>query len=167
MNEVHSYCRLTHLKGGTWIVTTELTAAEMAGVLKVKDPDKRHSIIEAARALFTNRGYETTTMAEVAREAGVAVGTVYLYFKSKNELLYAVKGDWEAEFLQFLAQPELQAIPHHLRARPMIEACFNICSRHTDMVQLMGLQAEMIGEWVQHDGGSIQGVLKSFFYEAV
>src|SRR5438477_1485849 len=103
-------------------MATEL--AEKRPAIISKKPDKRQAIIEAARVLFTTEGYEATTIADVAGKAGVAVGTVYLYFKNKTELLVAVKGDWDREFLQFMAQPELQVIPHHRRARPLIEACF-------------------------------------------
>src|SRR2546423_1327806 len=85
-----------------------------------KKVDKRQAIGDAARSLFTTVGYEATTIADVARKAGVAVGTVYLYFKNKTELLYAVKGDWEMEYLKVMARPDLQAIPHHKRARPLV-----------------------------------------------
>src|SRR5204863_6962653 len=104
-----------------------------------KKLDKRQAIVDAARSLFTTAGYEATTIADVARKAGVAVGTVYLYFKNKTELLYALKGDWETEYLELMARPELQAIPHHKRARSLIEASFAMCAQQTDMVQLMGL----------------------------
>src|SRR5438094_8059206 len=111
-------------------MTARTATRENPSRARSDESDKRQAIVEAARALFTTKGYETTTIAEVARQAGVAVGTVYLYFKNKNDLLYAVKGDWEDDFLQFLAQPELQAVPHHLRARPLMEACFKLCDQH-------------------------------------
>jgi TetR/AcrR family fatty acid metabolism transcriptional regulator len=134
---------------------------------KGDDPAKRDALIEAARVLFTTKGYESTTMAEVARHAGVAVGTVYLYFKNKSDLLYAVKGDWDDEFLRFMAQPEIQAIPHHLRARPFIEAAFALCEQHTDMVQLLGMQPEQIGELYDHDGSRVEEALQVMFEEGI
>jgi AcrR family transcriptional regulator len=51
--------------------------------------DKRQRILEAARKRFRYFGVRKTTMQEVARDAGVAVGTLYLYFKDKDELLLA------------------------------------------------------------------------------
>jgi AcrR family transcriptional regulator len=129
------------------------------------EADKRHAIIEAARSLFTTVGYESTTIARVAGEAGVAVGTVYLYFKNKNDLLLAVKADWEAQVMAALIRPELSSIPFHLRVRPIIEAAFDICARHTEMVQLMGMQAEMIGEHRPQPSPPIYGVMKAFFDE--
>ena len=135
--------------------------------MRADDGDKRRALVDAARVLFTTKGYETTTMAEVAKNAGVAVGTVYLYFKNKNELLYAVRGDWDDEFLRFLAQPEVQAVPHHLRARPLVKACFTLCNRNTEMIQLMGLQPEMIGEWHGKVEGKVTQAVEAFFEEAV
>lgn len=50
----------------------------------------RRAIVEAARALFLSRGYAGTTIDAVARDAGVAVQTVYAAFGSKHEILKTV-----------------------------------------------------------------------------
>jgi TetR/AcrR family fatty acid metabolism transcriptional regulator len=49
--------------------------------------DKRARILDAAVKVFAERGFFTATVAEIARAAGVADGTIYLYFKSKDDLL--------------------------------------------------------------------------------
>jgi AcrR family transcriptional regulator len=46
----------------------------------------RDAILDAAEKLFARFGYRKTTIDELAREAGIAKGTVYLYFKSKEEI---------------------------------------------------------------------------------
>jgi AcrR family transcriptional regulator len=51
--------------------------------------DKRQRILVAARKRFRYYGVKKTTMQEIARDAGVAVGTLYLYFKDKDDLLVA------------------------------------------------------------------------------
>jgi TetR/AcrR family transcriptional regulator of autoinduction and epiphytic fitness len=51
---------------------------------------RRGEIIDAARTVFARRGFEGGTIDEVAREAGIAKGTVYLYFRSKPEIFKAV-----------------------------------------------------------------------------
>jgi AcrR family transcriptional regulator len=51
--------------------------------------DKRQRILLAARKRFRHYGVRKTTMQEIARDAGVAVGTLYLYFKDKDDLLIA------------------------------------------------------------------------------
>ncbi len=52
--------------------------------------DKREAILKAARKVFTRKGFHGATVDEIAAEAGVAKGTVYLYFKSKAELFVQV-----------------------------------------------------------------------------
>jgi len=49
--------------------------------------DKRARIMEAAVKVFSERGFHSATVAEIAKAAGVADGTIYLYFKSKDDLL--------------------------------------------------------------------------------
>jgi AcrR family transcriptional regulator len=50
----------------------------------------RERILEAALVLFADRGYEATTMRDVAREAGASVGLAYRYFASKEEFALAL-----------------------------------------------------------------------------
>ncbi|HLI84363.1 MAG TPA: TetR/AcrR family transcriptional regulator [Bryobacteraceae bacterium] len=50
---------------------------------------KRFAILDAARTIFSRKGYAETAVDDVAEEAGVAKGTLYLYFKSKEELYLA------------------------------------------------------------------------------
>jgi len=52
--------------------------------------DKRPRLVEAACAVFAEKGYASTRVAEIAERAGVGKGTVYEYFSSKEELLFAV-----------------------------------------------------------------------------
>ena len=51
---------------------------------------KRDAILRAAIDVFAERGYFNAQVADVARAAGVAAGTVYLYFKSKDDLLVSI-----------------------------------------------------------------------------
>lgn len=50
--------------------------------------ERRHQIMEAAVKCFALKGYHRTTMRDVAQEAGLAQGTIYLYFPSKKDLLF-------------------------------------------------------------------------------
>ena len=52
--------------------------------------DKREAILRAAITVFAHNGYFNAKVADIAREAGVADGTVYLYFKSKEEILHSI-----------------------------------------------------------------------------
>src|SRR2546421_8101525 len=52
--------------------------------------DKRQAILRAAIRVFARNGYFNSKVADIARAAGVADGTVYLYFKSKEEILHSI-----------------------------------------------------------------------------
>jgi TetR/AcrR family transcriptional regulator, fatty acid metabolism regulator protein len=52
--------------------------------------DKRETILRAATDVFASRGFFNSQVADVARAAGVAAGTVYLYFRSKDDLLVSI-----------------------------------------------------------------------------
>jgi TetR/AcrR family transcriptional regulator, fatty acid metabolism regulator protein len=52
--------------------------------------DKRASILRAATRVFARNGYFNSKVADIARAADVADGTVYLYFKSKEEILHSI-----------------------------------------------------------------------------
>jgi len=52
--------------------------------------DKRNAILQAAWKLIRHYGYNKTTIEEIAQEAGVGKGTVYLHFRSKTEIMLAL-----------------------------------------------------------------------------
>jgi TetR/AcrR family fatty acid metabolism transcriptional regulator len=52
--------------------------------------DKREAILRAAIKVFAGKGYFNSKVSDVAGEAGIADGTVYLYFKSKEEILHSI-----------------------------------------------------------------------------
>ena len=52
--------------------------------------DKREAILRAATRVFAEGGYFNSKVADIARVAGVADGTVYLYFKSKEDILHSI-----------------------------------------------------------------------------
>ena len=54
------------------------------------DGAKRRQIIEGARAVFLAQGFDAASMSDIARKAGVSKGTLYVYFKSKEELFEAI-----------------------------------------------------------------------------
>ena len=64
------------------------TKASMAA--EARDQDRRKTILRAAVEVFARKGYHGCRIADVAREAGVAYGLVYHYFKNKEELLQLV-----------------------------------------------------------------------------
>jgi len=65
----------------------------MAGVRKSQKEATRQRVLDAARDLFESRGYEETTVREIARHAEVSVGSVFTTFSSKGDILSQVMAD--------------------------------------------------------------------------
>jgi len=61
----------------------------MAGIREQKKEETRKTLVEAAVRLFGEKGFEGTSMDELAREAGVGKGTIYGYFSTKYEIFLA------------------------------------------------------------------------------
>jgi AcrR family transcriptional regulator len=78
---------------------------------------RREQIIEAARRCFSRHGFHATSMQDVIAEAGLSVGAVYRYFKSKDQLRQAVAERTVGELTGALA-----AIAAHQPPLPLTEA---------------------------------------------
>jgi AcrR family transcriptional regulator len=74
-----------------------------------KKTEVREAILEGAFRLFSKHGYAATTLAAIAKSAGVSPGNVYIYFGSKLEILYAIYDPWLRARIAVLEQ-ELAAI---------------------------------------------------------
>jgi TetR/AcrR family fatty acid metabolism transcriptional regulator len=87
--------------------------------------DKRKRILQAAVKVFARRGYFGARVSEIAKRAGVADGTIYLYFRNKEDILVRLFDEVMTEHLE-KARAALRAVPgaparmraiaeHHLR----------------------------------------------------
>jgi AcrR family transcriptional regulator len=76
-------------------------------------PDRRESLMEAALACFVERGFYGTAMPQIAEKAGVASGTIYHYFDSKEALVNALYRWWKG----VVAERVLKAFPQDAPAR--------------------------------------------------
>jgi AcrR family transcriptional regulator len=69
--------------------------------------DKRARLLEAALDLFETRGFDGVAVPEIAAKAGVATGTIYRYFPTKEALVNALYRDWKTLYNEFvLRAPE-------------------------------------------------------------
>src|SRR5450755_3854055 len=60
------------------------------GLLGDDDSSKRRQILDGARKVFLDLGFDGASMGEIARAAGVSKGTLYVYFADKNRLFEAI-----------------------------------------------------------------------------
>ncbi len=94
-------------------------AMKAAGTaVRKKSDETRSRILEAALAVFRERGFERATMREIATEAGVAVGAAYYYFDSKDAIVMAfyVRSQGEMRRAIDLRLDECRTLEERLRA---------------------------------------------------
>lgn len=72
------------------VIRASSSARRLSVVRQSPGGDKRDLILKAATKVFAQNGFFNSQVADVARVAGVAAGTVYLYFKSKDDLLVSI-----------------------------------------------------------------------------
>lgn len=79
----------------------------MSGKPRTKEKEERvKEIIAAAKAVFFEKGYFGSTIDEIAQRAGISKGTVYLYFKNKDELYASLMLPMVDEFTELLLEFE-------------------------------------------------------------
>jgi TetR/AcrR family fatty acid metabolism transcriptional regulator len=99
--------------------------------------DKRPRILEAAVRVFAKNGFYATRVSDVAQAAGVADGTIYLYFKSKDELLLSLFEDRVEKLLSYMRDelPKLNGAQAKLRR--IIELQLGLLEGERDLAEVL------------------------------
>ncbi len=100
---------------------------------------KSNAILDAARTHFAVHGFEATKLSNVARDAGVAVGTIYLRYEGKAELLAGVLDRTEAAFGDAMNSSEIWSAPFPQRFGMIVSAIFSTAQKEADLAKLMAL----------------------------
>ena len=115
-----------------------------------KTSEKRQRILAAALKVFAQRGFYNAKVSEVAREAKVADGTIYLYFKNKDDLLISLFED-RMDFLIRRLHEELdQAGGTSLnRVRAVIRAHLQIAEKWPDLAEFITVELRQSSKFVK------------------
>jgi len=104
--------------------------ASANGTKRRRASDKRDRILKAAVKVFAKSGFHATRVSEVAKAAGVSDGTIYLYFKSKEELLVSLFEDRVQKLLEFMKN-ELPKEPTAARRLRALVEISSACSKES------------------------------------
>lgn len=96
-------------------------SSPMVGLRERKKQRTRRALVEAALRLFKEKGYEETTIAEIAAEAEVATRTFFSYFASKEDVVFHDASARTAHLLELVAsrrpgEPVAELLPRVIRA---------------------------------------------------
>ncbi len=107
---------------------------------------RREDFLNAAEELFAEKGYHSTTMEDIAREAGYGTGTIYLYFKNKEELYDALFESNLADHAHFI-ESRVKAEPNPAnKIQALIRARIDFFDQHKRFFRIL------LAEW--STGGS-------------
>jgi AcrR family transcriptional regulator len=102
---------------------------------------RREEILAAARSVFAARGFRGTTIADIAEEAGIALGTIYLYFVSKEDVFAALNEQLNALIVAAMdGVPAAVSLEQTVRRR--VDNVFKVCGENRDLVRLVVLNTD-------------------------
>jgi AcrR family transcriptional regulator len=125
---------------------------------------RRDEILAAAKAVFAERGFHDTTVADVARAAGISYGSVYWYFDSKDALFHALMDHQEQALRRHIAATAAPAAADGPTPdtedvfRRSVQATFEFFEADRDVVRLLFRDPLALGErFDRHLAGLLDG----------
>jgi len=106
----------------------------------MRDPDKPQQIIDAAVKVFARKGYFNSRVSDVAREAGIAAGTIYLYFDTKQEILVTLFREKMAGFVSALRRAIAEEQDTVAKLRRLVRLHFEILEDNPDLAEVVQLE---------------------------
>jgi AcrR family transcriptional regulator len=105
---------------------------------KIVDKEKRkREIALATLEVFAEKGYEATSMSQVAELAGIGKGTIYEYFESKEELILSTVEAW-VELMGMQAEKQLEGIDDPVeRLKRYVQSAMEACVSDKRVVRLL------------------------------
>ncbi len=100
-------------------------------------PDKRDRILKAAIKVFAKNGFYATRVSEIAKAAGVADGTIYLYFKNKDDVLITIFEDGINRLLVILREVAESDEPFEKRITRIIELQLGLLEDQRDLAEVI------------------------------
>ena len=100
-------------------------------------PDKRERILKAAIKVFAKNGFYATRVSEIAKAAGVADGTIYLYFKNKDDVLITIFEEGIERLLTILREVAESQDPFEDRIQRIIELQLGLMEEQRDLAEVV------------------------------
>ena len=116
--------------------------------------DKRFRILKAAVKVFAHRGFYNAKVSQIAQNAGIADGTIYLYFKNKDEILISI---FEEEMAKFISKvrKEIESEPDiKSKLRIFVKTHLNFVEKNPKLAQVFQLELRQSNKFIKEYAGS-------------
>src|SRR3989442_1230183 len=106
----------------------------------MRDPDKPQAIIDAAIRVFARNGYYNSRVSDIAREAGIASGTIYLYFKTKDDILVRLFREKMAEWVALVRKEAAAERDPLAKIRKIVALHFRVIQENPDFAEVVQVE---------------------------
>jgi len=106
----------------------------------MRDPDKPEQIIQAAVRVFARKGYFSSRVSDIAREAGIAAGTIYLYFKTKEDILITLFREKMSVFVSSMRRAIADEPDAVAKVRRLVRLHFEMLEGDPDLAEVVQVE---------------------------
>jgi TetR/AcrR family fatty acid metabolism transcriptional regulator len=106
----------------------------------MRDPDKPQQIVDAALKVFARNGFYNSRVSDIAREAGIASGTIYLYFKTKDEILVTLFREKMAAWVARVRREIASENDALAKIRRLVALHFRVLEQHPDLAEVVQVE---------------------------
>jgi AcrR family transcriptional regulator len=109
--------------------------------------DRRTQLLTAARSVFAKKGYDEATVSEIVTRAGVAQGTLYLYFPGKESLAGAFAEIVSERFAEVAAEKTSRSRSFDSALVRIFEAAYVVADEHRDIFLVANRGLELVDDF--------------------
>jgi TetR/AcrR family fatty acid metabolism transcriptional regulator len=106
----------------------------------MRDSGKPQQIIDAAIRVFARTGYYNSRVSDIAREAGIASGTIYLYFKTKDDILVTLFREKMAEWVEVVRAEIATEVDPVAKLRRLVALHFSVLESNPDLAEVVQVE---------------------------
>jgi TetR/AcrR family fatty acid metabolism transcriptional regulator len=106
----------------------------------MRDPEKPQAIVDAAIRVFARNGYYNSRVSDIAREAGIASGTIYLYFKTKDEILVTLFREKMAEWVAHARREIAAEVDAVAKIRRLVALHFTVLEKNPELAEVVQVE---------------------------
>src|SRR5215510_2145117 len=106
----------------------------------MRDSAKPQQIVDAAIRVFARNGYYNSRVSDIAREAGIASGTIYLYFRTKDEILVTLFREKMARWVALVRQEIAPERGAEAKIRKLVSLHFTVLEGNPDLAEVVQVE---------------------------
>lgn len=114
-----------------------------------RDAGKREKILSAALHIFSRKGFYNSKVSEIATEAGVADGTIYLYFKNKEDLLISIFEEKIGELISRLKKRLSGISSPEERIRAFVVNHLSLLEENRDLAEMIQIELRQSNKFMK------------------